>query len=36
MKKFLNLFLVVAVIFSMINFAQAKENLPENIGWKKF
>lgn len=28
MKKFLNLFLVVAVIFSMINLAQANEKLP--------
>ena len=35
MKKFLNLFLVVAVIFSMINFAQAKENLPEKYRLEK-
>lgn len=35
MKKILNLFLVAAIIFSLINFAQAKENLSDNYQLEK-
>ena len=35
MKKILNLFVVVAIIFSLINFAQAAENSAENYRLEK-
>lgn len=35
MKKILNLFLVVAMIFSLVNFAQAKENFSDKYRLEK-
>lgn len=36
MKKILNLLLILAIIFSLINFAQAKENLSDKYRLEKF